>query len=268
MATGLSVSSVRRRFGQSLLAALGDPRLGRLAGDFVLCLHDIPDRLRFRDLLHMLGETFRLCALADILSDGDPARSRAALTFDDGYGSWPVTLLPELSRAGVPATFFVCSGALDADTAGGEAFCRYCLGRTQTLPLLDGGLLREMSREPMWRIGGHGRTHADLARLDAAGLEREIGLDRDRLTNILADICGYAPEYFAYPFGQRRHLSRAAVRAVRQAGYRAAFTFIPGRLRPSDNRFRLPRVGLSCSMSPTEVRGRLRLAAIRSGPWD
>jgi peptidoglycan/xylan/chitin deacetylase (PgdA/CDA1 family) len=49
---------------------------------------------------------------------------------------------------------------------------------------------------------------------------------------------------FAYPFGQRADVSPSAWRAVRDAGYDAAFTTIAGTLDVCENRWLLPRYGL------------------------
>jgi peptidoglycan/xylan/chitin deacetylase (PgdA/CDA1 family) len=50
---------------------------------------------------------------------------------------------------------------------------------------------------------------------------------------------------FAYPFGQRADIARAAWQAVRDAGYAHAFTTIAGTLDAGANDFLLPRYGLA-----------------------
>lgn len=51
--------------------------------------------------------------------------------------------------------------------------------------------------------------------------------------------------YFAYPFGNRGDVGRAAWEAVRDAGYEYAFTTVAGTLNASANPFLLPRYGLA-----------------------
>jgi peptidoglycan/xylan/chitin deacetylase (PgdA/CDA1 family) len=50
---------------------------------------------------------------------------------------------------------------------------------------------------------------------------------------------------FAYPFGQRPDIARAAWQAVRDAGYDHAFTTIAGTLDAGSNNWLLPRYGLA-----------------------
>jgi peptidoglycan/xylan/chitin deacetylase (PgdA/CDA1 family) len=50
---------------------------------------------------------------------------------------------------------------------------------------------------------------------------------------------------FAYPFGQRSDIGRAAWQAVRDAGYSHAFTTIAGTLDAGSNEWLLPRYGLA-----------------------
>jgi peptidoglycan/xylan/chitin deacetylase (PgdA/CDA1 family) len=50
---------------------------------------------------------------------------------------------------------------------------------------------------------------------------------------------------FAYPFGQRADIARAAWQAVRDAGYEHAFTTIAGTLDAGSNNWLLPRYGLA-----------------------
>lgn len=70
-------------------------------------------------------------------------------------------------------------------------------------------------------IGSHTRTHVSASALSDAELEDEIG---GSYRDIVEQIEPHPPEIaFAYPFGKEKHVSQAAVAAVRKAGYACAF---------------------------------------------
>jgi peptidoglycan/xylan/chitin deacetylase (PgdA/CDA1 family) len=67
----------------------------------------------FQDQLDILSSKFRIVTLDEILKERSRYASRfAAITFDDGYADNLTTASPILRGAGIPATFFICTGAL------------------------------------------------------------------------------------------------------------------------------------------------------------
>jgi peptidoglycan/xylan/chitin deacetylase (PgdA/CDA1 family) len=67
----------------------------------------------FRKQLEAIGSRYRVLPLADALHslwNGQLRGKTAALTFDDGYRNNYDVALPELYRAGLPATLFLCTG--------------------------------------------------------------------------------------------------------------------------------------------------------------
>jgi peptidoglycan/xylan/chitin deacetylase (PgdA/CDA1 family) len=80
--------------------------------------------------------------------------------------------------------------------------------------------LRQLAADGL-AIGGHSRTHELLDQLDPAELESEVRGCRDDLNREL----DRTPPLFAYPNG---NFSTAVCGAVATAGYRAAFTTLPG----------------------------------------
>lgn len=67
----------------------------------------------FQDHLDILRSQCRLVGLDEIIGDGPHSASRlAAITFDDGYADNLTTASPILREAGIPATFFICTGSL------------------------------------------------------------------------------------------------------------------------------------------------------------
>jgi peptidoglycan/xylan/chitin deacetylase (PgdA/CDA1 family) len=67
----------------------------------------------FQDHLEILRSSCRLVSLDDILCTRAGRSSVvAAITFDDGYADNLSTAAPILRLAGIPATFFICTGCL------------------------------------------------------------------------------------------------------------------------------------------------------------
>ena len=98
--------------------------------------------------------------------------------------------------------------------------------------------VREMAAARM-DIGGHTRTHAPLARVDAAALRDEVGGCYDDLKREL----GKPPQAFAYPFGSPDVMSEAADEMIGDVGFGVCFSFVHGYSpRQGDGRRRLPRI--------------------------
>ena len=68
---------------------------------------------QFQDHLDILRSHFRMVTLDELLDTRTAKRSiLASITFDDGYTDNLTTASPILRRAGIPATFFICTGCL------------------------------------------------------------------------------------------------------------------------------------------------------------
>jgi peptidoglycan/xylan/chitin deacetylase (PgdA/CDA1 family) len=121
----------------------------------------------------------------DTLRNVQPTPIR--ITFDDGNASDVKIALPELCKRNLTATFFLCSGRLQAPEY---------LDRAAVRDLLDAGM----------EVGSHGMHHRDWRTLDAGALEEEIGTAR----RMLEDVCGRTIAAAAIPFGSynRRVLKR------------------------------------------------------------
>jgi peptidoglycan/xylan/chitin deacetylase (PgdA/CDA1 family) len=153
--------------------------------------------------------------LAERVAAGEAAAS-AAVTFDDGLAGD----LDVLSALGVPATFFVVSGWLG--------------GRHPDLPsarILAAGELQALERRG-FEIGSHTRTHPDLSLVDYAAALTELAGSK----HALEDLLQRSVEVASYPYGRA---GTAAVRACRDAGYRAACC--AGGFGEWSDAYRLPR---------------------------
>jgi len=79
-----------------------------------------PDAREIQQRLKYLKQNFELISLSDalkLLSEGKRLAGRfAVLTVDDGYKDFATGLAPILEAENVPATLFVCSGAIEQGT--------------------------------------------------------------------------------------------------------------------------------------------------------
>ena len=233
--------------------ALATHRLRRRGlGAAVLCYHDIrtdpagptdysvtPARLRAHiGWLRQWGYTIvPLAEIVDRLAAGRDLDGLVALTFDDallGVGAEAATILERL-RA--PATVFVVTDVLGVDPP-------FWPGARRTL---SDDELRALTASGLIRLGSHTTTHASLPALAADARAHELAASRAALETMT----GAPVEVFAYPSG---HHDAASEAAVRDAGYRAAFTFTFGRVTPTTDRFAIPRFCI------TEAHDELRLA--------
>ena len=68
---------------------------------------------QFQDHLDVLQTHCRMVTLDELLDTRTAKRAvLASITFDDGYADNLTTAAPILRRAGIPATFFICTGCL------------------------------------------------------------------------------------------------------------------------------------------------------------
>lgn len=167
----------------------------------------------------LLGELgYRLVTAGELVES--PATGLAALTFDDGWRSDLALTAPLLERLGAPATFFVCPGLFgNRDERLGEA--GFVLTEAEA---------RELATRP-FELGAHTMTHPDVRNLEPAALVRELADAKDKIEQLAGRAC----DLLAWPFGLS---DTEAEDACREAGYRAAFAYRPGRWR----RFAVPRL--------------------------
>ena len=167
-----------------------------------------------------------------------------AVVFDDGLVGVHHEALPVLADLEVPATVFVVT-----DVVGSSPPWWPNMARTMTRQEL------EEVRGAGVRIGAHTRTHPSLVACDQRQLRSEVHDSRQ----LLEDLAQAPVELFAYPFGDH---DPAARNAVADAGFKAAYTFLNGRVVPGLDRLRLPRL----TMGPHH--GVLRLAYHLARPAD
>jgi peptidoglycan/xylan/chitin deacetylase (PgdA/CDA1 family) len=237
---------LRSRLRRGLARVAG---LGRTpgAGVRVLTYHRVNDT-HPRDRLSVETRTFAaqmealaasgrpVVRLADVLPAlrGDAALplGAVALTFDDGYADNHAEALPVLDRLAFPAVFFVVTAAVGTPSTI-DRYAR-CCGRDG---MLDWAQVRDL-RERGHAIGGHGRTHRELAALEADEVRREVdGCARD-----IEERLGERPRLFCYPRGRTSPAVRGIVAAC---GFEAACTVRPGANPPGADLLALRRTEVS-----------------------
>jgi len=139
------------------------------------------------------------------MSAGDDS-NLIGLTFDDGYKNFLDAAVPILEAFGFTATVFVV-----ADLLGKENDWEHAYNPRPVMELLGTAELRETAERGI-EVGSHSMTHADLADLSPRMLEEEVQGSRQ----VLSEILGEEVDGLCYPYGS---VDRAAVEAVRQAGY-------------------------------------------------
>ena len=155
----------------------------------------------------------RLARWADIVAiehlDGPSVRRKVTVTFDDALDSYAHVAIPVMERRSVPSTVFVPSGHM-----GGLPSWD---GADQSEPVLDPDSVRALCGHV--GIGSHSRNHRRMSGLGSEALRDEVHGSRADLAAL-----GAEPSWFAFPYGD---YDAAAVQAVRDAGYRRAFTVAP-----------------------------------------
>lgn len=197
------------------MSANGWAALGARRGLVILCYHALSDALAdypfrtgadaFARQLDQLAQTFELVgidravALWDAAVRGDAGafadrgRPVAAVTFDDAYAEVADLATPVLQRHGIAAGLFAA---------------RNQIRRAGATHLPEAGL-RDLARDPHWRVGAHGISHDSLYSLRQPDLEDEVAGS----LAWLGDLLGGAPFAFAYPQGK---ISARVVETARQ----------------------------------------------------
>ena len=180
--------------------------------------------------------------------EGGPSLPAGAIhvTFDDGFRGVYEHALPVMESLHWPFTVF-----LVADLIGGEdEWTRASNPAGFTYPLLDSTEIQDMQRRGV-DFHSHTRKHLSLPTLDDRQLAYQLAGSRRFLTSML----GQDVNYLAYPFG---HYDDRVEAATRAAGYRAAFSTEPGFNRPCVNRFRIRRLDISGTDTPSVLLRKIK----------
>ena len=189
-------------------------------------------------------------ALVAWLGGGPPLPEGAILiTFDDGFRGVREYALPVMEGLDWPFTVFLVSDLIGQE----DVWTRDSNPAGVTYPLLDADEIRDMQRRGV-SFHSHTRSHASLPTLDDAQLAEQLAGSRAALASQL----GHDVPYIAYPFG---HLDERVEVATRAAGYRAAFSTQSGFNRRDVNRYRIRRIDVYGTDTPSMLLRKIRLGS-------
>ena len=209
----------------------------------VIAFHDTPgdQENEFRERLRRLADRCRIVSLADAADRTglDHSGVNVVLTFDDGLKEHVAVAAGVLDALGLPATFFVPTGALDLSGEAAAEYSRQGLRRSRVFAFMSTLDVQELAKHRLFAIGAHTHWHPDLGR--APDLDAELSAPK----RVLEEITARPVRWLAYPFGNPEYLSAQAVAAARGAGYEQAFTIVPAFWSRSSDPFLLGRDALS-----------------------
>ncbi|MEZ6137211.1 MAG: polysaccharide deacetylase family protein [Pirellulaceae bacterium] len=206
-----------RRYRTELLSQLRSERKMPIA---ILFYHRVADSfpngwtLSCRDFcrhLDWLQANYEIVSLAEAqarIRSETCDQPTAAITFDDGYADNAEFAIPELSRRGLTATYFVATEFIRTDSP-------FPHDKTAGVPLKPNTIdeLRSFVEQGI-EIGAHTRNHVDVGQVHGAQLREEIGGSVRELQQWL----NVPIRYFAAPFGLPENLSQAAVDICHELG--------------------------------------------------
>jgi peptidoglycan/xylan/chitin deacetylase (PgdA/CDA1 family) len=177
--------------------------------------------------LHDAGyHTISQAQLFGALYDGKPLPAKPVMiSVDDGYVDDVRTILPDLLRWHMIATFFVITGRM---TEPG---------------FLTASQIQELDRAGM-DVGDHTAHHVDLRLLTPSELQAETAGSRKTLEAVL----GHPVYFFAYPFGA---FNDRVVQAVHDAGFTMAYTTAGGTTESTASPLTMPRIHVGRSEDPS-----------------
>jgi len=187
----------------------------------IIAFHEIKDNEveAFKNKLKFLKNNFNIISPKDFYNQRfSKKKLNILLTFDDGYKSWLKNVIPYLKREKISAIFFL-------DKRGF-------------------GLIPELVQDEH-EIGSHTINHLRLPELSEGRLKEEV----KRKEGIIS---------FAYPFGDKKSFNSKVIEEIKKAGYKYAFTILPGFNHKKTNKFLIYRDSLYPEMSNVLFKAWLR----------
>jgi peptidoglycan/xylan/chitin deacetylase (PgdA/CDA1 family) len=132
---------------------------------------------------------------------------------------------------------------------------------------LDWEEAREMARAGM-AIGSHTHTHRILAKLTTAEQGSELRTSRELIRAGLGSELSSSSDVLAYPVGGRSSFDGVTRASLKEAGYRAAFSYYGGLNLPEGyDRFDVRRVSVDAGTTVSRFRTRLCVAGFSRTYW-
>ena len=115
--------------------------------------------------------------------------------------------------------------------------------------------VKQLGSSGLVAIGSHCCTHTPLTKLDAGSVAAELRRSRE----IIRERTGIDPSDLAYPNGDHdTHIARA----VKDSGYRTAYTTNRGLVGPADDAFRVQRINIHEQSTDSDAAFMSRLAGL------
>ncbi len=165
-----------------------------------------------------------MARVADFVLEGKPLPPRPiVLSFDDGFQSAYLTVLPLLRAYGMPMVLSVIAGSADEFSAyPGEDPRRAHATWTQLRALADSGFAELQNHSYALHHGGGGAWGCDRRPGESpAAYEARLGEDALKAQERLLAETGRTALVFTYPYGRWSGESEAV---LRELGFRATFT--------------------------------------------
>lgn len=162
--------------------------------------------------------TYFIKDIPDILGGNiENAKKTIFLTFDDGYEDFYTVVFPLLKKYQMKATIYIIY-----DFIGRKGF----LTEKEIRELIESGLIE---------IGSHTLDHVYLKQAPESVIRKQIIESKKKFEERF----GIEIKTFAYPYGA---FTKEAIDIVREAGYTAAVSVIPGMQQSKENLLYLSRV--------------------------
>jgi peptidoglycan/xylan/chitin deacetylase (PgdA/CDA1 family) len=212
----------------------------------VLYYHSIPKEKRSA-FARQMDELVRWSKpiAADIRGSLRGGSRYVAVTFDDGLQNNIDNALPELIQRGIPATFFVVTGAL----GGTPNWRKYRGDSNEHEPIMTAEQVEQLPSD-LIEIGSHTRTHPMLTQLSEEEARFEISESRWRLREITHS----EVKLFCFPYGD---FNDNLIAWCREEGYERVFTSLPYLAFTGSDEFVVGRIVAEPDDWPLEFRLKL-----------
>ena len=192
----------------------------------------------FKDQIDFLRKNRNVVSVSNLLAhDNKNNYNKVAITFDDGYQSVLFNAAPLLKKYSLPATFFLLGNVSQVRKDELE----------NNLKLLTNNEAKKLLTKE-FEIGSHTISHPDLSKLSNSEIAQEIIESKKMLEKRLAKKI----KYIAYPKGI---YNKEVIKAVKKAGYKAAFTVESKNFNYEEQSYKIPRycVGNSTNLRTFEA---------------
>ena len=156
---------------------------------------------------------------------------RVLFTFDDGYHSLYTHGLTVLSEYGFTATLFLSTAYI------GHAYGLKDFAFVNHDRQLSWDEISTLSANG-WSIQSHGNNHVKMTSIDIKALAEEVRISKA----IIEENLGTVVDEFAFPYGI---YNKNVLDQLKLAGYKFAYSVHSGKLYPSSNPYRLPRIEIN-----------------------